>query len=124
MPDASAQLLPSPRSLELRDDALHAERLWFAREGPPAALVRAATDYLTDRLGVLPAQRSAGSSPNRRVVFQTGDVPADGYELSLGEHGVQLTAADPRGFLYAAVTLRQWLLLPIHGQFPGLQWQS
>ncbi len=116
-------LLPGPQGIRRRDDWLPAGPLCFAGDRPPAALIRPAVDYLTDRCAIAtPAAGAAGSPgspasdtarrvptpPNRlpeiRFVMAE-DLPNESYELSVGSDGIRIRASSRSGLFYGAVTL-------------------
>lgn len=115
MTDAAHQLLPAPHSVRTRDDALVADRLLFvAGGGPPRSLVSAAADFLTDRAGLVATGSSLATAASRTVRFEVrDDLPPQGYRLQVDSDGAVIEANDRSGFLYGAITLRQWLSL--HG---------
>ncbi|MFQ5525971.1 MAG: family 20 glycosylhydrolase [Thermoanaerobaculia bacterium] len=110
MTSPSESLLPWPQTVRTHADALHADRLRLAGDSPPRTLVRLAIDYLTDR-GLLSPDQDASKRPSARPIrfVVHSELTPQAYELLINGDGALINAGDPRGFLYGAVTLRQWL---------------
>jgi hypothetical protein len=71
-----------------------------------------------DRIVLLPQPRKLtrlpGTCSRRTVIYQRGDVPPQGYRLSITERGITVVSGDAAGEFYAAQTLAQ-----VQRQFPG-----
>ncbi len=113
-------LLPEPQSVRRHEDSLQANRLHFGARLPPRSAVAAAMDYLADRGIASPPEASTSRPASRPIRLEVhADLPPEGYELLIASDGVEINAANRRGFLYGAVTLRQWL--KAHGWRDGDQ---
>jgi hexosaminidase len=113
-----SRLLPRPREAAPRAGRLRlGGRLKLAADdapddaAPALALLRATLDAAG--VGTAPAVECAPRDPLLTVARPTEGLPAEGYRLIVGAHGLRVEAADARGLRHAATTLGQ--LLGLHG---------
>ncbi|MCP4006938.1 MAG: family 20 glycosylhydrolase [bacterium] len=96
-------LVPIPRSIEFapgrcmyREDG----RMEFAREAGAAA----------DRVSEVLATRGTPDGGVTARISEDSGLPPEGFELTIGERGVEILAGDRRGLLWGLATLEQILL--------------
>jgi hexosaminidase len=74
-------------------------------------------DGVADWLGALSAFRRVTGAAVARLSM-AGDLPPEGYRLTVRSDGIRIAAGDPAGAFYGAQTLRQ--LLPVTGKATAL----
>lgn len=101
-------------------------RTTFATENrEQAALARGFAALFTDPAGFTPRVRS-GRNAQGDIRFVTDTtLSAEAYVLEIDADGMELRAADRRGFFYALQTLRQLLPAAVEGTtpMPGASWR-
>jgi hexosaminidase len=118
-------LLPRPRELRLRSDALRLSAVpeIRVRAERPADAERART-RLRAALGRDAGLRAAGTQPGAPAIDLEIDgslgVPAEGFELAISAGGIRLAARDRRGLNWGAGLVAQ-LVRQRGGELPGLE---
>jgi hexosaminidase len=127
-----ATLIPQPVSVEPRDSVLRltANPDVRPRGAGPAALTEAAAAAVRHLLGALPwpaapeplsQTASAQSTPCTVGLSLDPGLGPEAYRLAIQEDGIEITAGDPAGAIYAAQTIRQllpddaWRAAPLPG---------
>ncbi len=113
--DASARVyagllfLPQPRAIEFAQGgfALQGAQLNAQLDPRLDPKVQAAVDSISKSMG-------ATAAPASRIALEVrlapeAQVPAQGYALNIGPHGITITAQDDAGAFYAVMTLKQLL---------------
>lgn len=108
----------TPRIIPLPVSAIYAEGQLYVSGNPGYEIdpvFEAAGDLLKNVLGKLSGEvpRGANTLSNVRIV-QSANIQAEGYELTVGESGIVIRAADGAGVFYAIQTLSGILPLEAH----------
>lgn len=88
---------------------------WLPAGGVSSCTGFTGTDPAVGATAALAARRGLSFSGDTHIRFETGDLPADAYVLTIAPDSVTIRAGDPGGRLYGCITL---LTLLQHGPLP------
>ena len=113
MPPSTLPLWPLPRRLVCDRSALAlGDALVWSCDVAPVTLAAAVT-RITNSLAKrgVPLVRGEPGDARLRLTLERGELPRQGYRLTIDDRGIEIAGADDAGLLYGACTLAQWIAL-------------